>query len=167
MVLIFLGSFAVMNESIVWEDEWLLTTQRVLVLAAELATTLLFCTEYAIRLWACRAGPTFDQRHPRQSRLRFALLPASLCDAIFILPFFFLLSYGADAYFDPVPERGVMDVLRIVRGMRLVKYGRYSPSMQVLTEVIKQKSDELVSTAMSERAAPAPRTVAMENLTPG
>lgn len=144
---IFFGCMSVMAESVVLEGG-AATAQQAVVILVELLTTIVFGAEYGLRAWACSAGPDFDHTNPRRSRLKFLLKFSSVLDVIFILPILVLPAVGPGTYFENAPSTALLEVVRIIRGMRLVKFGRYSPSIQLLWTVVLNKGDELVSAAV-------------------
>ncbi|MCA8951320.1 MAG: ion transporter [Planctomycetes bacterium] len=98
----------------------------------ERVSLALFGLEYAARLWSCTASS--EHARPFVGRLRFALRPMMLIDLIAILPgmlFFVQLD---------------LRMLRALRLLRVLRLGRYSTTMQVLADVLRQRAPELLST---------------------
>ncbi len=94
--------------------------------AVEIVTVLLFCVEYALRIW------TADLLYPEVSRgkaiLRFIFSFDGIVDLLTILPFFFLSGMGA------------LRILRVARIFHLFRINTQYESFQVITTVLKEKS---------------------------
>ena len=99
--------------------------------ALELATTLFFCAEYALRLWT--ADLLYRSRKPLASRLRFVFSFDGLVALFTILPVFFF--------------RGVVAfrMLRVVRILHLFRLNAKYDSFNVITSVLREKSRQIVS----------------------
>jgi voltage-gated potassium channel len=98
-------------------------------------TVMVFSIEYILRVWSC----TEDKRYknPITGRIKFMLSPLALIDLIAILPFYLPLVTHVD-----------LRVLRILRLFRIFKMTRYSSQFKVFTDVLKEKKDELVISAV-------------------
>ena len=87
----------------------------------EYFSVTVFSIEYALRIWT--ADENDDQRFhpPVKGRVRFALTPMALVDAIAILPFYLQVFLAIDLRF-----------MRVFRLLRLLKLTRYSAALQML-----------------------------------
>ena len=95
----------------------------------EVVTVAVFTLEYVLRVWSCTEDPDFA--HPLFGRLRFAVQPLILVDLLAILPFY----VGQDLRF-----------ARVLRLLRLMKLTRYSESMSIIGDVLRNRRDSLIST---------------------
>ena len=97
----------------------------------ETVTMIIFCAEYALRLW------TAELLYPRKSRahsiLRFMVSFEGVTDLLTILPFFFL--------------NGIVmfRMLRVVRIFHLFRINAQYDSFNLITDVIKEKRRQLLS----------------------
>ena len=100
-------------------------------LAVEIATVLIFCVEYALRIW------TADYLFPGESRgravLKFLRSFDGVVDLLTILPFFFLSGMGAIRF------------LRVARIFHLFRINTQYESFQVITSVLKEKRNQILS----------------------
>ena len=98
--------------------------------AIEDVTVLIFCVEYALRIW------TADLLYPDESRpravLRFLLSFDGIIDLLTILPFFFLSGFGA------------FRILRAARILHLFRINTKYDSFQVITSVVKEKKNAIL-----------------------
>ena len=99
--------------------------------AVELVTVLVFCVEYALRLW------TVEYLYPTRSRpkalLRFIFSFNGMVDLLTILPFFFLT--GAVAF----------RMLRVVRVFHLFRINTAYDSFNVITSVLYERRNQIAS----------------------
>lgn len=100
----------------------------------EVASVIIFTTEYLLRLWSCTSDPRFA--HPVLGRIKYVLTPMALIDLLAVLPFY--LSFHVDLRF----IRG----LRLFRLFRIAKVGRYSDALHTMAAVIRSKKEELIAT---------------------
>jgi voltage-gated potassium channel len=102
----------------------------------ELMIGIVFAVEYAARIW------TAPERNvgvsPWRSRLRFALSPGGLLDALVIILTFAPLI---------VVNAAVVRLVRVVRIVSLAKLGRTSRALGHLFEAVRSRKDELIATA--------------------
>ena len=103
----------------------------------EAASFAIFAVEYVVRVWACASEPRFS--HPVSGRLRFALQPLMLADALALLSFFFLFAVPLDEGLNLVFFR----VLRLVG--RVARLGRYSPGLHDLGLAIAMRKNEMLA----------------------
>lgn len=101
--------------------------------AFEVFSVVVFTVEYVLRLWTCVIDPRFA--HPVTGRLRFALTPMAVVDALAVLPFY-LPTVSADLRF--------LRAARLVRLLRVLKLGRYSESLRMFGTVLRARREDLV-----------------------
>ncbi len=99
----------------------------------EIISVAIFSLEYIFRLYACVEDRRF--RKPFKGRLKFALTPMQLIDALAILPFY-LSFLGVDTR--------VLRVLRIMRIFRLLKLTRYVASLELISRILKERLTDLI-----------------------
>ncbi len=87
----------------------------------EYFSVTVFSVEYILRIWT--ADENEDERFhpPVKGRVRFAMTPMALVDAIAILPFYLGMFLAVDLRF-----------MRVFRLLRLLKLTRYSAALQIL-----------------------------------
>ncbi len=132
LVLIFLNVLAVIVGSVAAVE----ARFGRLLYGFEVASILVFSVEYAARLWSCTVARRFA--HPVGGRIRFALRPMTIIDLLAILPFYLPL-WGVDLR--------SLRVLRLLRIVRVAKVGRYYSSLNLISEVLRSKKEELVLTS--------------------
>ena len=97
----------------------------------ELTTVVVFCIEYLLRLW------TADLLYPGlgtvTSRVRFLFSWDGVIDLLTILPFYFLSGFI------------VFRMLRVVRIFRLFRLNAQYDSFNVITSVLKEKRNQIIS----------------------
>ena len=93
-------------------------------------TVLIFCVEYALRIW------TADLLYPDETRpkavLRFLFSFDGIVDLLTILPFFFLSGFGA------------FRILRAARILHLFRINTQYDSFQVISSVLKEKKNAIL-----------------------
>ena len=99
--------------------------------AVEIVTILIFCVEYALRIW------TADLLYPEEKKksraiLKFIFSFDGLVDLLTILPFFFLSGMGAVRF------------LRVARIFHLFRINTQYESFQVITSVLKEKRNAIL-----------------------
>ena len=97
----------------------------------EIVTILIFCVEYALRIW------TADLLYPDEKKkgkaiLKFIFSFDGLVDLLTILPFFFLSGMGAVRF------------LRVARIFHLFRINTQYESFQVITSVLKEKRNAIL-----------------------
>lgn len=124
----------------------------------EAASVLIFSIEYLVRLWCVPAGPRVTLRRLEEarlqgdpleiearlaeheeesgSRLRWVLSPMALVDLFAILPTFLPALAALDMRF--------LRALRLLRVFRLLKVARYTASIRVFQQVLRDKREELI-----------------------
>lgn len=101
----------------------------------EFVTILIFLGEYILRIWT--AEYLFPDRKPTVARMKFLLSFYGLVDCLTILPYFlpFFFPSGAVAF----------RMFRVVRIFHLFRVNSNYDAFNVITEVIKEKKDQLFS----------------------
>ncbi len=99
----------------------------------ELFSVGIFTVEYILRLWTITENSEYA--HPLTGRLRYALTPIAIFDLIAFLPFF-LPFFHVDLLF--------MRSARLFRLLRIFKITRYVSALSFITDVIKDKAEELI-----------------------
>ncbi len=85
---------------------------------------LVFAIEYAVRIWIAPEHPLLQKLSPSQARLRFAMTPMMIIDALAFVPF------GLEILFPGVA------VTRLIRLIRFLKLARYSPALATIGRVL-------------------------------
>ncbi|MCI5605686.1 MAG: ion transporter [Clostridia bacterium] len=101
----------------------------------EVFSIIIFTIEYILRLW------TSDMLYPQYgkfvSRVRYIFSFMALIDLFAILPFYAPLLI-------PIDLRALR-ILRMIRLLRIFKVSRYTNALSVVTSVLKNKSNQLIS----------------------
>ncbi|MCR5467400.1 MAG: ion transporter [Lachnospiraceae bacterium] len=98
---------------------------------AELITILIFCVEYALRIWT--AEYLYPDKSRANSTIKFLLSFDGLIDMGTILPFFFLSGFVA------------LRMLRVVRIFHLFRLNATYDSFNVITSVIFHRRNQIIS----------------------
>ncbi|MEM7657972.1 MAG: ion transporter [Bacteroidota bacterium] len=101
--------------------------------AFELFSVIFFSIEYVARVWSITADANYA--HPIKGRIKFIFSGMALVDLFAILPFY-LGVLGFDLRF--------IRILRIFRLFRMFKIVRYVSALRIITNVFRQKREELV-----------------------
>lgn len=96
--------------------------------AFEIFSIMIFSVEYVLRVWSSREG-LHGSRGAVLGRLRYMILPMAVIDLVAILPFFLVWFGVADMRF-----------LRVLRLLRLLKLTRYSKSVTLLLQVMREEA---------------------------
>ncbi len=97
----------------------------------EIVTILIFCVEYALRIWT--ADLLFpEEKKKSRAILKFIFSFDGLVDLLTILPFFFLSGMGAVRF------------LRVARIFHLFRINTQYESFQVITSVLKEKRNAIL-----------------------
>ncbi len=99
----------------------------------ELFSVGVFTVEYILRLWTIVENP--DYGHPVWGRIRYSFTPIAIFDLLAVLPFYLPLIH-ADLMF--------MRSVRLFRLLRIFKVTRYIHAMQYITDVIRDRAEELL-----------------------
>ena len=100
----------------------------------DLISVSVFTMEYIMRIWVCTLYDEYS--HPITGRIRFAVSPYMLVDALAILPFYIPLIIPMDLRF--------LRILRLLRILRILKLGRYSDAVNTFHHILKRKKAELL-----------------------
>ena len=99
--------------------------------AIEISTVTVFCIEYLLRIWT--ADLLYPDLGPVTSRIRFFFSYDGIIDLLTIMPFYFLSGFIA------------FRMLRVVRIFRLFKINSQLDSFNVITSVLKEKRNQIIS----------------------
>lgn len=99
--------------------------------AIELATVIIFSIEYLLRIWT--AEYLYPDKTKGRAMLRFLISFEGIVDLCTILPFFFLSGFIA------------FRMLRVVRILHLFRINAYYDSINVITSVLSEKRNQLIS----------------------
>lgn len=102
-----------------------------LLRAIEIVTVILFSMEYLLRIWT--AEYLYPNMGKIKASLRFLVSFDGIVDLCTILPFFFLSGFIA------------FRMLRVVRILHLFRINAYYDSFNVITSVLKEKKNQLIS----------------------
>ena len=108
---------------------------RNVFLTIEMGSTLIFATEYALRLWSCVEKKDEDGivRSNFSIRIRYASTPLAIVDLLAFLPSLLQLIFpGIDLRF-----------LRVLRLLRVFKLTRYFASFELLLTVLHEERKNL------------------------
>lgn len=94
----------------------------------EVFSIIIFSLEYVLRVWSSVDDDEVDYHHPILGRLRYMLTPMALIDLFVILPFYLGFFVAFDLRF-----------LRVLRLLRIFKLTRYSSSMSLLLNVLRDE----------------------------
>ena len=103
----------------------------------ELVSIIFFTIEYLMRIWVADLGAT-SFKESIQKRIGFVFSFYGMIDLLAILPFFIPLIFKVDL-------RSIR-ILRLLRLLRIFKLGRYSKSMRLISDVLKETKSELFVT---------------------
>ncbi|MDA0305207.1 MAG: ion transporter [Proteobacteria bacterium] len=95
----------------------------------EIFSVIVFTIEYVVRVWSAPEHPERKFRHGFWGRLRFMLTPMQLLDLIVIAPFYLVFFIQVD-----------LRMLRVLRLLRVFRLTRYSNSMGLLLQVLKEEA---------------------------
>jgi voltage-gated potassium channel len=102
----------------------------------EVVSVILFTLEYFLRIWVA------DLKYPGvsggEARIRFILSANGIIDLLAVLPFYVPFFVITDLRF--------LRILRLLRVVRLFKLNRYSRSMQMVGDVLKEIKNDLIVT---------------------
>lgn len=121
IVLIVLNVIAVMLETV----ESLALSYGTLFRYFEYFSVTVFTVEYILRVWTATENNDERFQAPVKGRIRFAMTPMALVDAIAVLPFYLGMFLSIDLRF-----------MRVFRLFRLLKLTRYSIALQMLSAAV-------------------------------
>ena len=102
----------------------------------EIFSATIFSFEYILRIWVV---PEYKKGNSLKERLKYIFSPMAVVDLLAILPTLIPMFLGGDLR--------ALKALRIFRIVRVFKLGRYSKSLILIGNVLKQKTPELLTTA--------------------
>ncbi len=103
----------------------------------DIISVAIFTVEYVLRLWVSTLHEEY--RNPVTGRLRFAVEPHMIIDALAVLPFYLPILIPVDLRF--------LRILRLFRIIRILKLGRYSDSITTFHNILKKKKEDLLLAA--------------------
>ncbi len=95
----------------------------------EAISVIIFTIEYVFRIYSATEHPENKFRHPLWGRLRFMLTPMQMLDLIVIAPFYLVFFVQVD-----------LRMLRVLRLLRVFRLTRYSSSMGLLIQVLREEA---------------------------
>ena len=95
----------------------------------ELFSVAVFSIEYVMRFWSTVEDRRPEFQHPVTGRLRYLVTPMAIIDLLAILPFYLSFIVALDLRF-----------LRVLRLLRVFKLTRYSSSMTLLLDVLRDEA---------------------------
>ncbi len=98
---------------------------------------LAFTAEYGFRLWSCTCEEAYAD--PVHGRVRFALTPLALVDALALVPFYVALV----AQIVTLGSASVSPVLQLFLLLLFLKLARYSHALRTLGRVLYKRRGEL------------------------
>lgn len=101
----------------------------------EVFSVIIFTIEYLLRLWTCTLNESF--KDPIKGRIKFMFSPLAVADLFAFLPFYIPMLIPLDLRF----LRG----FRLLRLIRVLKFGRYSEALRLFAHVIRSKKAELIT----------------------
>lgn len=104
--------------------------------AFEVVSVLLFTVEYFSRVWCTIDSDDPRFAHPVWGRLRYMITPFAIIDLLVLLPAYVGFFGGAD-----------LRTLRVVRLLRLLKLMRYSRSLSLLVDAMREEARAVGATA--------------------
>ena len=130
-----LAIFVNLAASILYTFEELRGQYGALLLTVESITVAFFTVDYCLRLWTARA--LYTSRSEVKAALKYALSFSGLVDLFSFLPYYLPVFF---------PEGAVaFRMFRVVRIFRLFRINAYYDSLNVITQVIASKRQQLLS----------------------
>jgi voltage-gated potassium channel len=103
----------------------------------DLVSVIIFSIEYFLRLWVCTLYEEYS--HPITGRLRFAVTPYMIIDALAIFPFYLPLIIPVN-----LVDLRFLRILRLFRILRILKLGRYSDAVNTFHRILTRKKEQLL-----------------------
>jgi voltage-gated potassium channel len=103
----------------------------------DIISVAIFTVEYVLRLWVSTLHEEY--RNPVTGRLRFAVEPHMVIDALAVLPFYLPFLIPMDLRF--------LRLLRLFRIIRILMLGRYSTAVNTFHHILVRKKEELLLAA--------------------
>ena len=130
-----LAIFVNLAASILYTFEELRGQYGALLLTVESITVVFFTVDYCLRLWTARA--LYTSRSEVKAALKYALSFSGLVDLFSFLPYYLPVFF---------PEGAVaFRMFRVVHIFRLFRINAYYDSLNVITQVIASKRQQLLS----------------------
>lgn len=129
--LIISNTLAVSIESM----EEVFATYKVWLIGFNRFSVGVFTLEYILRVWSCTTLEKYH--HPLWGRLRYMLTPLAIIDLIAFLPFYLPFTRA---------DFRSIQLLRLTRFLQVLKLGRYSRAIKILTQVVYLRKQELILT---------------------
>ena len=101
----------------------------------EVFTIIIFTFEYGLRVWT--ADFRYPNSMPYKARLKYMHSFMAVIDLMAILPFYLPFIIMIDLR--------VLRMLRLLRLFRLLKVSRYTNALNILINVLKRKSEQLIT----------------------
>jgi len=95
----------------------------------------IFIIEYVMRVWSSVEHESIKYSHPVKGRLLFMLSPMAILDLLAIVPAFLIFWFADDI--------GVLRILRILRLLRVFRLTRYSSSVVLMYQVLKDEANNI------------------------
>ncbi len=130
MILISLNVVSVFVETFQISDQLIIILKKF-----ELFSIIVFTIEYLLRVWT--APCMYPDKNSIVARVRFIFSFMAVVDLLAIIPFYIPFIISIDLR--------ILRALRLLRLARLLKLNRYTEAMKNLSEVLKLKSAELLS----------------------
>lgn len=130
-----LAIFINLTASILYTFEQLRGQYGALLLTVESVTVAFFTVDYCLRLWTARA--LYSSRSEVKAALKYALSFSGLVDLFSFLPYYLPVFFPAGAV--------AFRMFRVVRIFRLFRINAYYDSLNVITQVIVSKRQQLFS----------------------
>ena len=106
-----------------------------ILFAIEAITIIVFTVEYILRIWT--AEYMFPKKTPKEAKLAYILSFFGIIDFLTILPFYLPTSFTTGMV--------AFRMVRVARIFQLFKANKYTNSFNVITEVLKEKKDQILS----------------------
>ncbi|HZP20002.1 MAG TPA: cyclic nucleotide-gated ion channel [Bauldia sp.] len=98
----------------------------------ETISLVVFAVEYVVRAWASVEHPRARRLNPWIARLEYLVTPSAIIDLLALAPFVASLLFGLD-----------LEVILLLRLLRLFKLARYSTGFQSLFEAVRRERHAL------------------------
>ncbi|MGN0462492.1 MAG: ion transporter [Ruminococcus sp.] len=130
VILIFLTIITVVANTFDISNAW-----RILFSRFELVSTIIFTIEYILRVWT--SDLLYPQLSPMRARIKYIFSFMAIVDLIAILPLYLLFFIKIDLQ--------ALRTLRALRLLRIIKINRYTTALKTITQVFKNKANQLIS----------------------
>lgn len=108
---------------------------RIIFSKFEIFSTIIFTVEYILRVWT--SDLLYPELSPIKARIKYIFSFMALIDFIAILPFYLLFFIKIDLQ--------ALRTLRALRLLRIIKINRYTTALKTITQVFKNKANQLIS----------------------